>query len=301
MEKSEIKKLIAAYDNAIFFSLSDDEWYTLTNHFEMEMIEEILRRAYECCQCDPDDRIIAQQLEILRIISNAQCNLIDNDQWNIPETNDFSAELSLKIRAGKFLKNRPIEMPAKGNNVPDYEALQSIVIDYASACQQMKDMVTDLHTNATDSSRLMTLLKEKEKELEKYKNLEKELQTVKEENERLKMEQKELGKMSQKLAQKAEHDDLMKVLQTYMNISKRKNAKKRGYIKMVITEMAQSARLTLPEDMLQELDNFDDDNTLDRPAIGEYVAVKNVENEIQNVEANGTGVVKHLNAGNDGY
>jgi len=177
------------------------------------------------------------------------------------------------------------------------EVLEDIVRTRRNDLERRKERIAE---DNEQQEALETFLQQYEKQSEQLEALTSERDALKAENEQLKMEKKELGNMSQRLVQKAEHEDLIKVLRTYMNTSKRKNAKKRGYIKMVITEMAQSARLTLPEDMLQELDNFDDDNTLDRPAIGEYVAVKNVENEIQNVEAGGTGVAKHLNAGNDG-
>jgi len=305
MEKSEIQKLITEYDYSAFMQLSPSEWYTITNGFECALIEDVLYRLNDSHSSNCSQSVIERQLAIFNSIGNAykklHYDIFGGNSIEDSEVFENSSYYTLQIRAGKYQKKRLIDMPTQGDNTPDYEALQSIISDYASVCQQMKGMISELQTNAVDSSKLMVLLKEKEKELEKYKNLEKDLQAFKEENKRQKMELDELKSMSKKLAKKAEHEVLIEFLRTYMHGAKNKNAKKRGDIKMVITEMAQSARLTLPEDMLQELDNFDDDNTLDRPTIGEYVAVKHVENEIQNVEAGGTGVVKHLNAGNDGY
>lgn len=145
----------------------------------------------------------------------------------------------------------------------------------------------------SEQEALESLLQQYQKQSEQLAALTAEVATLKSENEQLKMEKKELTQVSQKLVQKAEHDDLTKVLRTYMNISKRKNAKKKGYIKMVIMEMAMSAQLTLPEEMQKELENFDDDTTNDQPAVGEYVQNKYVENEIQNVESGGKGIEKH--------
>lgn len=303
MEKSELQRLIATYDNLIFFNLSEDEWHALTDNFKVEMIEEILLRVSECCSGQTDSEVIATQLEMLRDISNAQCRLLDSNEW-CPDAiakYDFSAALSLKIKGGLFLRREQIiDIPTKEDNTPDWEALQQLLSYYSSTYHMMDRLVSKLHAKADEDSQLLSVVKRHEKEIEYYKRLENELQTLKDENRRLKMEKKELSMMSQKLAEKAGHDDLMKVLQTYMNKSKRKDAKKREHIKMLITEMAQSARLTLPEEMLQVLDNFDDDNSSDRPMIGEYVSAKYVENEIQ-VEAGGNGVVKNINTGNDGF
>lgn len=176
--------------------------------------------------------------------------------------------------------------------------LEDIIRSRRNDLERRKEQIVQ---DSEEQDILESMLQQYVKQARQLEAVTLERDALKAENEQLKMEKSELGKMSQKLVEKTEHDDPIKVLRKYMNISKRKNVKKRGYIKAVILEMSQSAGLTLPEDMIAELEIFDDDNTSDRPTIGEYVAVKNVENEIQNVEANGTGIVKHLNAGNDGY
>lgn len=79
------------------------------------------------------------------------------------------------------------------------------------------------------------------------------------ENEMLKMKLEELQKMAGKVAEKTVHEDLLKTLRTYMNRSKTKSVRKRGWIKTVVTELALTAGLMLPEDMQAVLDAFDDD------------------------------------------
>lgn len=89
-------------------------------------------------------------------------------------------------------------------------------------------------------------------------NQAREIEMLKNENLQLKMEKNELNKMSQNLVKKAEQEVAVKVLRSYMNCSKRKDAKKRGYIKMVILEMIQNAKLVIPDDMQEDLEVFDD-------------------------------------------
>lgn len=86
-----------------------------------------------------------------------------------------------------------------------------------------------------------------------------ECEGLKEEKKALQMQLAELGKMTSKVAEQTEHGELVKVLRKYMNMSRRKTAKKRGYIKMVVTEMVIGIGLVLPEDMKADLDVFDDD------------------------------------------
>ena len=173
--------------------------------------------------------------------------------------------------------------------MPDINFLEETIRSMRSNLEREKERIEQANEQ---QEALETLLKQYKKQADELQRVTEERDALKAENEQFKMQQKELDQMSKKLVQKAEHEDLLKVVRTFMNVSRRKNVKKRGYIKMTILELMQVARLTLPEDMQKELENFDDDN-LGTPAIGEYVATKIVENEIQNVEAGGSGVVKH--------
>ena len=94
---------------------------------------------------------------------------------------------------------------------------------------------------------------------ESLEQIRQERDALKDEVRALNMKLSELQKVTAKVAEKTEHDDLLKVLRTYMNRSKNKTAKKRGYIKMVITEMAMTAGLALPDDMVETLGAFDDE------------------------------------------
>lgn len=110
----------------------------------------------------------------------------------------------------------------------------------------------------------------------KYENM---LEQVREERDSLKQEVKALQmqldeqqKMTKNMAARAEDESIIKALRTYMNHSKKKTVKKRGYIKMMITELAMSVGLALPEDMLDTLDSFDDDESkLDVSVGGNYI------------------------------
>jgi len=116
---------------------------------------------------------------------------------------------------------------------------------------------------------------------------------MKDENKQLKMERDELNKMSQKLVEKSEQEVVIKWLRSYMNISKRKSAKKRGYIKMVILEEIQNANLEIPEDMREELERFDDAvRRIDdpchfiHPAVKEEDEIMGIHREIANLACN---------------
>ena len=75
----------------------------------------------------------------------------------------------------------------------------------------------------------------------------------------LNLKLKELGTMASKVVKKTDHDDLIDVLRRYMKSSKRKDIRKRGYIKMVIFELVTHSKLELPDDIMESHDHLDDD------------------------------------------
>lgn len=69
----------------------------------------------------------------------------------------------------------------------------------------------------------------------------------------------EMGKLSAGVAKKASQDDLLRAMRSYLNISKRKSPSKREAAKMVFTELFTTAKLDLPEDILELLSHLDDE------------------------------------------
>ena len=80
------------------------------------------------------------------------------------------------------------------------------------------------------------------------------------------MKMAEMSKLSAGMAKKASQDDLLKALRTYLNISKRKSPSKREAAKMVFTELFTSAKLDLPDDILEMLAHLDDEQ-VESPAV----------------------------------
>jgi len=105
------------------------------------------------------------------------------------------------------------------------------------------------------------LLAEKEQQKAEIADLQEQL--CEERHQRMELEVKmvEMSKLSAGMAKKAAQDDLEKALRIYLNISKRKIASKREAAKTVITEMLNSAKLELPDDIRDLLDHLDDEQS----------------------------------------
>ncbi len=129
------------------------------------------------------------------------------------------------------------------------EAIEALLEEYETLKSQNNEMAQEI-ASANKQLDALTLKNEK---------LQSENDELKTERDLLKLQLGELGKMANKVASKTEHEDLIHALRVYMNLSKRKTAKKRGYIKMAILELVAAASVILPEDMKNELETFDDD------------------------------------------
>ena len=76
---------------------------------------------------------------------------------------------------------------------------------------------------------------------------------------------KELGQLSAGVAKKSSADDVEKAMRIYMNMSKRKTQSKREAAKTVLLELITAAKLGMPEDFMETLSHFDDEELADQP------------------------------------
>ena len=91
------------------------------------------------------------------------------------------------------------------------------------------------------------------------KTLKDDNKALREEIKLLQMQQSEQSKLTSQLMEKADHEDLIKGISKYLKLSKRKNSKKKGYIRMTLTELCSANNVTLPEDVQALLNSFDDE------------------------------------------
>ena len=78
---------------------------------------------------------------------------------------------------------------------------------------------------------------------------------------------KELGKLSAGVAKKSSQDDVSKALRIYLNTSKRKTLSKREAAKTVFLELIAAAKLEVPEEIMELLNHFDDEQLVEQPQV----------------------------------
>lgn len=74
----------------------------------------------------------------------------------------------------------------------------------------------------------------------------------------------ELSKVTAGVAKKSSQDDVSKALRIYLNTSKRKTQGKREAAKTVILELVTAAKLELSDDLMEQLEHFDDEQAESR-------------------------------------
>ena len=95
------------------------------------------------------------------------------------------------------------------------------------------------------------------------------------------MKLKELGKFSVGMAKKSSQEGLEKAFRIYINTSKRKTQAKREVAKAQLLDFIATAKLEMPEDIMELLNQLDDEQPevanvvhIDQMAIGDHAIMK---------------------------
>lgn len=128
---------------------------------------------------------------------------------------------------------------------------------------QQQEYCEKLLGNLTNSQSALEDVRKNYKTLEqdvaRYQKLEAENCQLKEELAEMKHQLDETKKLSAKVAGMTGQEELDKLIYKYLQRTKKKDVKKRGYIKMTIMELVNTAKLMLSDETQQLLDVFDDD------------------------------------------
>ena len=141
-------------------------------------------------------------------------------------------------------------------------------------CRQLEREQEELEDRAKELRMRLQVVEATKSMLNRMKQLEDEnrlLRETNEEQERQLQEKdmllKELNKLSAGVAKKSSQDDVSKALRIYLNTSKRKTLAKREAAKTVFLELIAAAKLDVPEDIMDLLNHFDDEQLVEQPQV----------------------------------
>ena len=138
--------------------------------------------------------------------------------------------------------------------------------------RRLQDVLERKMDEAEEMKNLMRVVEATQGLLDKIDQQDSEIEALKEEIEGLNQQiqdrdrrLKELGQLSAGVAKKSSADDVEKAMRIYMNMSKRKTQSKREAAKTVLLELITAAKLGMPEDFMETLSHFDDEELTDQP------------------------------------
>ena len=127
----------------------------------------------------------------------------------------------------------------------------------------------------------MAILDKFESVMEENERLNSELEQQRAENEELHqqlddkdMKLNELGKFSVGVAKKSSQEGLEKAFRIYLNISKRKTQSKREAAKTQLLDFIATAKLEMPEDIMEQLNHLDDEQVAESAPMANVVTVQ---------------------------
>ena len=144
------------------------------------------------------------------------------------------------------------------------------IIDYMEMAQNARygiekesDRLMAKLTQMEDYKKLLDgideVIADNKRQQEEIESLQQQLAEEKQLRTEMETKMNEMSKLSAGMAKKASQDDFLKALRIYLNISKRKTIGKREAAKNVITELMTSAKLELPDDIMEMLESLDDE------------------------------------------
>lgn len=147
---------------------------------------------------------------------------------------------------------------------------QERLTDEAKRLEEQRRMAEGMESLMDENERLQEEIEELQQQLAEEKQQRMEMET----------RMNEMSKLSAGMAKKASQDDFHKALRVYLNISKRKTIGKREAAKNVITDLMTSAKLELPDDIMELLEHLDDEQSEPK--------VVNVAGNYNDIHDNGT-------------
>ena len=128
---------------------------------------------------------------------------------------------------------------------------QERLSDRARQLEERMQLMDAMDGLLTENSKQQADIEALQQQLAEEKQLRTEMET----------KMNEMSKLSAGMAKKVSQDDFLKALRIYLNISKRKTIGKREAAKNVITDLMTSAKLELPDDIMELLEHLDDEQS----------------------------------------
>ena len=156
--------------------------------------------------------------------------------------------------------------------------LQEASMDAQRALEQERDRYVDRITEVKNYLKVMDcideLLAENERLKEDIEQLQAENEDLHQQLEDKDLKLNELGKFTVNMAKKSPQEFLEKAFRIYLNTSKRKTQAKREVAKVQLLDFITTAKLEMPEDIMEQLNHLDDEVVVEPAPVNTTVTVQ---------------------------
>ena len=162
------------------------------------------------------------------------------------ETNSIDMKEQLR-EARRFVER---ECDRLQEQMDTQNAFLRLMEQYEAVLEENEQLRSDLEEQQAENDRLHQLLDDKEMKLN------------------------ELGKFSVNMAKKSSQEGLEKAFRIYINTSKRKTQAKREVAKTQLLDFINTAKLEMPEDIMEALNQLDDEVVVEPTLVNNTVTVQ---------------------------
>lgn len=162
------------------------------------------------------------------------------------ETNSIDMKEQLR-EARRFVER---ECDRLQEQMDTQNAFLRLMEQYEAVLEENEQLRSDLEEQQAENDRLHQLLDDKEMKLN------------------------ELGKFSVNMAKKSSQEGLEKAFRIYINTSKRKTQAKREVAKTQLLDFITTAKLEMPDDILEALNQLDDEVVVEPTHVNNTVTVQ---------------------------
>ena len=141
-------------------------------------------------------------------------------------------------------------------------------------CDRYVDRIAEVKNYLKVIECIDELLAENERLKEDMEQLQAENEDLHQQLEDKDLKLNELGKFTVNMAKKSPQEDLEKAIRMYLNISKRKTQAKREVVKFQLLDFFTTAKLEMPEDIMEQLNHLDDEVVVEPTPVNTTVNVQ---------------------------
>jgi len=141
-------------------------------------------------------------------------------------------------------------------------------------CERLQERIDTMNAYQKMMEQYEAVLEENERLKSELEEQQAEIDSLHQQLDAKELKLNELGKFSVNVAKKSSQEDLEKAFRIYINTSKRKTQAKREVARAQLLDFITTAKLEMPEDIMEALNQLDDEVVVEPTLVNNTVTVQ---------------------------